>query len=118
MLATYPHVKGGKLRILAVSSAARLPSIPDVPTVAESGFPGFETGSWQGILAPPGTPREIVARLGSEVQKVLATSEVKERLAGQGAEVRVTTPAELGAFIAREKDRWGTVVKEAGIKAE
>jgi tripartite-type tricarboxylate transporter receptor subunit TctC len=118
MLATYPNVKGGKLRILAVSSANRLASIPDVPTVAESGFPGFETGSWQGILAPPGTPPEIVAKLGGEVQKILATPEMKEKLAAQGADVRVTTGAELGAFIAKERDRWAKVVKEAGIKAE
>ncbi len=118
MLATYPHVKGGKLRILAVSSANRLASIPDVPTVAESGFPGFETGSWQGILAPPGTPSEIVAKLGSEVQKILATPEMKEKLAAQGADVRVTTGAELSGFISKERDRWAKVVKEAGIKAE
>ena len=118
MLATYPQVKAGKLRILAVSSATRLASIPDVPTVAESGYPGFETGSWQGILAPPGTPRDIVAKLGSEVDKILATPEMKEKLAAQGAEVRVMTPAEFGAFIARERDRWAKVVKAAGIKAE
>jgi len=118
MLATYPNVKGGKLRILAVSSANRLASIPDVPTVAESGFPGFETGSWQGILAPPGTPSEIVAKLGSEVQKILATPEMKEKLAAQGADVRVTTGAELSGFISKERDRWAKVVKEAGIKAE
>jgi len=118
MLATYPHVKGGKLRILAVSSANRLPSIPDVPTVAESGYPGFETGSWQGILAPPGTPPEIVAKMNAEVGKILATPEMKEKLASQGAEVRVTTPGELGSFIARERDRWAKVVKQAGIKAE
>jgi len=118
MLATYPHVKSGKLRILAVSSAKRMASIPDVPTVAESGYPGFETGSWQGILAPPGTPREIVAKLGAEVDKILATPEMKEKLAAQGAEVRAMTPAEFGAFIAREKERWAKVVKAAGIKAE
>jgi tripartite-type tricarboxylate transporter receptor subunit TctC len=118
MLATYPNVKGGKLRILAVSSANRLASIPDVPTVAESGYPGFETGSWQGILAPPGTPPEIVARLGGEVQKILATPEMKEKLAAQGADVRVTTGPELAGFITRERDRWAKVVKEAGIKAE
>jgi tripartite-type tricarboxylate transporter receptor subunit TctC len=118
MLATYPNVKGGKLRILAVSSANRLASIPDVPTVAESGYPGFETGSWQGILAPPGTPPEIVARLGGEVQKILASPEVKEKLAAQGADVRVTTGPELAGFITRERDRWAKVVKEAGIKAE
>jgi tripartite-type tricarboxylate transporter receptor subunit TctC len=118
MLATYPHVKGGKLRILAVSSANRLASIPDVPTVAESGYPGFETGSWQGILAPPGTPPEIVRKLGGEVQKILATPEMKEKLAAQGADVRVTTGPELASFIGKERDRWAKVVKEAGIKAE
>ncbi len=118
MLATYPQVKGGKLRILAVSSANRLSSIPDVPTVAESGYPGFETGSWQGILAPPGTPPQIVGRLAAEVQKILATPEVKEKLAAQGADVRVTTGSELTNFIAKERDRWAKVVKEAGIKAE
>jgi tripartite-type tricarboxylate transporter receptor subunit TctC len=117
MLATYPHVKSGKLRILAVSSANRLPSIPDVPTVAESGYPGFETGSWQGILAPPGTPRDIVAKMNAEVGKILATPEMTEKLAAQGAEVRTTTPAQLGEFIVKEKDRWAKVVKEAGIKA-
>jgi tripartite-type tricarboxylate transporter receptor subunit TctC len=118
MLATYPHVKSGKLRILAVSSANRLPSIPDVPTVAESGYPGFETGSWQGILAPPGTPPAIVSKLAGEVQKILATPEVKEKLAAQGADVRVTTGPELASFIVKERDRWAKVVKEAGIKAE
>ena len=82
MLATYPHVKSGKLRILAVSSANRLASIPEVPTVAESGYPGFETGSWQGILAPPGTPRDIVTKMGAEVDKVLASPDVKEKPRG------------------------------------
>jgi tripartite-type tricarboxylate transporter receptor subunit TctC len=101
-----------------VSSANRLSSIPDVPTVAESGYPGFETGSWQGILAPPGTPPQIVGKLASEVQKILATPEMKEKLAAQGADVRVTTGSELTNFIAKERDRWGKVVKEAGIKAE
>jgi tripartite-type tricarboxylate transporter receptor subunit TctC len=117
MLATYPHVKSGKLRILAVSSANRVSSIPDVPTVAESGLPGFETGSWQGILAPPGTPRDIVARLGGEVGKILQTPEMKEKLAAQGAEVRLMSPDDFAAFIRREKDRWAKVVKDAGIKA-
>jgi tripartite-type tricarboxylate transporter receptor subunit TctC len=117
MLATYPHVKSGKLRILAVSSANRVGSIPDVPTVAEQGLPGFETGSWQGILAPAGTPRDIVAKLGAEVGKILQTPDMKERLAAQGAEVRLMSPDEFGTFIRREKDRWAKVVKDAGIKA-
>jgi len=118
MLATYPHVKGGKLRILAVSSAKRVSSIPDVPTVAESGYPGFETGSWQGILAPPGTPRDIVAKMGTEVTKILQTPDMRERLGAQGAEVLVMPPDEFGAFIRKEKDRWAKVVKDANVKAE
>ena len=118
MLATYPHVKGGKLRIIAVSSAKRMGSIPDVPTVAESGYAGFETGSWQGILAPPGTPRDIVARMGGEVTKILQTTEMKERLGAQGAEVLVMSPDDFGAFIRREKDRWAKVVKDANVKAD
>ena len=118
MLATYPQVKNGKLRILAVSSANRVASIPEVPTVAESGYPGFETGSWQGILAPPGTPRDIVAKLGAEVGKILQTPDMKEKLAAQGAEVRLMSPEEFAGFIRREKDRWAKVVKDAGIKAD
>ncbi len=118
MLATYPQVKAGKLRILAISSAKRVAAIPDVPTVAESGFPGFETGSWQGILAPPGTSREVVARLGGEVTKILQSADMKERLAAQGAEVYVMPPDEFAAFIRREKDRWAKVVKDAGVKAD
>ena len=73
MLATYPLVKGGKLKLLAVSSPRRVPAIPDVPTIAESGLPGFETGSWQGVVAPPGTPGEIVSRLNAEIGRILAT---------------------------------------------
>ena len=88
-----------------------------MPTVAEAGFPGFETGSWQGILAPPGTPRDIVAKLGAEVGKILQTPDMKESLAAQGAEVRLMSPDEFAAFIRREKDRWAKVVKDAGIKA-
>ena len=118
MLATYPHVKSGNLKIIAVSGAARMSSIPDVPTVAESGVPGFETGSWQGVLAPLGTPPEIVMKLNSELARILSTAEMKEKLLLQGAEVRTNSPAAFGAFISKEKDRWAKVVKGAGIKIE
>src|SRR5215204_4592594 len=88
MLATYPHVKSGKLKILAVSSAKRMSAIRDVPTVAESaGLTGFQTGSWQGILAPLNTPKDVIARLSTEIAKILNTPEMTERLAVQGAEV-------------------------------
>jgi tripartite-type tricarboxylate transporter receptor subunit TctC len=118
MLATYPSVKGGRLKGLAVSSAQRVPSAPELPTVAESGLPGFVTGSYQGLLAAAGTPRDIVAKLNAEFTRILNTAEMKEMLAKQGTEVRAGTPEALGTFIAEEKARWAKVVREAGIKAE
>lgn len=119
MLATYPHVKSGKLKILAVSSSKRMSAIPDVPTVAEAaGLDGFQTGSWQGVLAPPNTPKEIVARLSTEIIKILNTPEMTERLAVQGAEVSTNTPEQFSKFIRDEKSRWAQVVKTANLKLE
>ena len=117
MLATYPSVKSGRLRGLAVSSAKRVPTAPELPTIAET-LPGFETGSWQGLLAASGTAREIVAKLNTELVRVLNTSEMKEFLAKQGTEVRTGPPEALGRFIASEKARWAKVVKDNGIKAD
>jgi len=116
MLATYPAVKEGKLKAIAVSSAKRFSAAPDIPTVAEGGVPGFETGSWQGIVAPAGTPPEVVNKLHATVTKILATPEMKDRLDKAGAEVRPQTPAQFGAFIAAEKARWAKVVKDSGEK--
>jgi tripartite-type tricarboxylate transporter receptor subunit TctC len=118
MLATYPHVKSGKLKILAVSSAKRVSSIPDVPTVAESAVKGFETGSWQGVVAPAGTPKEIVARLNAEITKAFSTTDMKENLARQGAEVYPMTPDQLGSWLRSEIAKWGKVVKAANLKLE
>jgi len=117
MLATYPSVKAGRLKGLAVSSAQRVASAPELPTVAET-LPGFETGSYQGVLAAAGTPREIVAKLNSELVRILNTNEMKEFLAKQGTEVRAGPPEALGSFIVSEKARWAKVVKENGIKAD
>jgi len=117
MLATYPSVKAGRLKGLAVSGAQRVPSAPELPTIAET-LPGFVTGSYQGLLAAAGTPREIVAQLNAELTRILNTEDMKAFLAKQGTEVRTGTPEALGAFIASEKTRWATVVKEAGIKAD
>ena len=117
MLATYPSVKGGRLRGLAISGAKRVPSAPELPTVAET-LPGFETGSYQGLLAAAGTPRDIVARLNAEFTRILNTPEMTEMLARQGTEVRAGSPEALGTFIVNEKARWAKVVKEAGIKAD
>jgi len=118
MLATYPHVKSGKLRLLAVSSAKRVAAIPDVPTVAEAGLPGFETGSWQGMVAAAGTPKEIVGRLNSEIVRIFNTQEMKESLAKQGAEVYTMAPEQLGNWLQAEIAKWAKVVKAANLKLE
>jgi tripartite-type tricarboxylate transporter receptor subunit TctC len=117
MLATYPSVKGGRLKGLAVSGTARVPSAPELPTISET-LPGFVTGSYQGLLAAAGTPRDIVMKLNGELTRILNTADMKEFLAKQGTEVRTGPPEALGSFIANEKARWAKVVKEAGIKAE
>ncbi|MEO5677059.1 MAG: tripartite tricarboxylate transporter substrate binding protein [Usitatibacter sp.] len=116
MLATYPFVKDGKLKAVAISSAQRFASAPDIPTVAEMGFPGFETGSFQGIVAPAGTPPEVVNKLHATITAILATPEMRDRLDKAGAEVRPQSPAQFGTFIRSEKDRWAKVVKESGAK--
>ena len=116
MLATYPFVKDGKLKALAISSAKRFAAAPDVPTVAESGLAGFETGSWQGIVAPAGTPPEVVRKLHAATMAILSTPEMKERLDKAGAEVRAMSPEQFGDFIRGERDRWAKVVKESGAR--
>ncbi len=118
MLATYPSVKDGKLRGIAISSERRFASAPELPTVAESGFPGFETGSFQGIVAPAGTPKEVVAKLHGDVAKILATPEMADRLSKAGAEIRPQSSEQFGQFIASEKARWAKVVKDSGEKFE
>jgi len=117
MVATLPLVQGGKLKALAISSAKRFAAAPDVPTVAEAaGLPGFETGSYQGIAAPAGTPPAVVATLHATVSKILATPDVQARLTKMGAEVRPGSSAQFGTFIRNEKERWARVVKESGAK--
>ena len=118
MLATWGTVQGGRLRALAISSAQRVPTAPDTPTVAEQGMPGFETGSFQGVVGPAGIPREIVSRLNSELIKTLNSDEMKERFAKQGTEVRTDTPESLGQWLRTEQARWAKVVRESGEKFE
>jgi tripartite-type tricarboxylate transporter receptor subunit TctC len=117
MLPTYPFVTGGKLRALAVSSTQRVAAAPNLPTVAET-VPGFETGSWQGVLAPAGTSREVVGKLNAELRRILALPDVKERLAAQGTETRAGTPESLAAFMRAEIARWARVIKQVGLKIE
>jgi tripartite-type tricarboxylate transporter receptor subunit TctC len=116
--AAAPHVKAGKLRALAVIAPQRLPALPDVPTVAEAGLPGFEVTTWYGILAPAGTPRPIVARLNAELVKVMQSPEMKQRLSGLGTDAVTSTPEEFAAYIQAEIAKWGDVIRKAGLKAD
>lgn len=112
---TLPHVRAGRLKGLAVGSLKRTRAIPELTTVAELGYPGYEAGSWFGMLAPAGTPKPIVARLSSEVNKALSAPELNERLSAEGAEPAGNTPEEFAAFIKTEIVKWGKVTRAAGI---
>jgi len=118
MLQSIPHVRAGRLRALGVTSAIRSASAPDIPTVAEGGLPGYEAVQWYGLLAPAGTPREIVAKLHAETVAILRAPESAKRLAGDGAEVIASTPEEFAVFIKAETIKWAKVVKAAGIQPE
>jgi tripartite-type tricarboxylate transporter receptor subunit TctC len=118
MLATWPSVQGGRLKAIAISSAKRMPSAPDTPTVAEQGLPGFETGSFQGVVGPRGMPRETLTKLNGELVKVLNTQDMKERFAKQGTEVRAGTAESLGQWLSSEQAKWARVVKDSGAKFE
>jgi tripartite-type tricarboxylate transporter receptor subunit TctC len=118
MLATLPFVQSGKLKILGVSKGSRMPLIGDVPTLAEQGLSGFESGTWQGMLVANGTPAAIVNRLNAELIKVIRHPDIRAKLAGQGAEVVTMAPTQQDAFFVREKARWAKVVAEAGIKLD
>ncbi len=109
-------VRSGKLRLLAVTTRTRLPQFPDVPTVSESGLPGFEFNSWFALMAPARTPKPIIARLNEEVQKALADPEVRERLNGQGLTVRGSSPEELGTAMRAQLAKYARVMKEANIR--
>jgi tripartite-type tricarboxylate transporter receptor subunit TctC len=113
-----PHIQAGKLRGLAVTSAKRNPALPEVPTVAESGFKDFDANGWLGILVPNGTPPAVVARLNTEISKVMQNPEVRKTLIAQGVEARTSTPEEFGAMLKSEQAKWHKIVESAGIKPE
>ena len=115
VVAILPHVKAGKLRALAVSSRQRMALLPDLPTIAESGAPGYQSSSWYGILAPAGTPPDVVARLNAALVKIVAQPDVKQALAQEGAEPVGDSPQAFGAFIQAEKQRLGDVIRTAKI---
>jgi tripartite-type tricarboxylate transporter receptor subunit TctC len=112
------HIRAGKLRALAVTGAKRAPQLPDVPTLQEAGVKGYEAYVWMGLLAPKGTPSRIVDRLYREVGEVLASEDVKKFMANAGIEVVGSTPAQFGVFFRAERDLWGRVVRETGVKID
>lgn len=113
-----PQVKGGKVKVLAVSSKQRVAQIPDVPTVDEAGLKGFETSAWSGVYAPAGTPREIIARLNTEINKILKMPSVRDQLAAQGADPEGGSPEEFRRFTSDEIVKWAKVIKTSGAKIE
>ncbi len=118
MLSVVPLVKNGKLRALAVTSLERSPAAPQVPTVAESGYPGFEAGTWFGLLVPTGTAKEIVARLHADMLKALKQSDVRQRLAEQGGVAIGNTPEEFARYIRSETEKWRRVLPTSGVRSE
>jgi len=118
MPSAWPHVQAGKLRALAVTTSERSKSAPDLPTMAESGFKDFDVSSWFGLIAPAGTPADVVDKLNAAVQKALDKPEVQKRFTDLGAVWQHTTPAEFGAFIKSEVDQWRTVVQASGAKVD
>jgi tripartite-type tricarboxylate transporter receptor subunit TctC len=118
MLATLPQVQSGKLKILGVSKATRMPLIGDVPTIAEQGVPGYESGTWQGVLVSRGTPDAIVQRLNKELVSIIRSADIRSRLAGQGAEVVTMTSVDQDKFFNKERSRWAKVVTDANIKID
>jgi tripartite-type tricarboxylate transporter receptor subunit TctC len=118
MLATLPQVQAGKLKVLGVSKATRVPLRANVPTIAEQGVKGFESGTWQGVLMPASTPPAVVAKVAAELSRIIRSPEVRERLVSQGAEVYTMTPAEFATFFERERKNWAGVVAQGGVKIE
>jgi len=118
LITALPQVRAGRLRALAVTSAQRVPELPNVPTIAESGYPGFEVTVWVGLLAPAKTPPAVVSKLHTDIASVLAMPQVKQRIADMGGATIPMSPEQFGAFIRSETDKWGAVVRQAGIKAE
>ncbi len=116
--AALPHIKAGKLTALGISAPQRSAVAPEVPTIAESALAGYELENWYGVLAPAGTPRQIVNKLNGEIVKILQTQEVKERLNSQGFEIRTSTPEQFAAYIKSEIVKWAKIVKDSGAKVD
>jgi tripartite-type tricarboxylate transporter receptor subunit TctC len=112
------QLKGGRIRAIAVTSLKRSPTMPEVPTVAESGLPGFDASSWYGVLVPAGTPRDIIARLHAESVRAMQSPDLRERMTAEGGEPIGSTPAEFAAFIRSETVKWANAIRESGAKVD
>jgi tripartite-type tricarboxylate transporter receptor subunit TctC len=113
-----PQIQAGKLRALAVTSAGVTPSLPDVAPLSKAGVPGYEFNTWHGMFAPAATPKPLIARLNTELRRILATDDIKRKYAAQGLEPVSDTPEEFGAFVKREIEKWGSVVRAANVRVE
>jgi tripartite-type tricarboxylate transporter receptor subunit TctC len=118
VIAATPHVQSGRLKALAVTTTKRLASAPSLPTIAESGMPGFEAVSWGGVMAPAGTPRAVVDKLHAEITAILKQSDVKERFAAVGAEIVSSTPEEFQRYISAETSKWARIAQTAGVRMD
>jgi tripartite-type tricarboxylate transporter receptor subunit TctC len=118
LVQSLPHVRSGKLKALATSGIKRSPILPEVPTAAEAGLPGYEASNWWGLLAPAGTPPAIIARINHELTAIQALPETQKRFLGEGTEVVTMTPAQFAALIEADTAKWARVVKATNIKAE
>ncbi len=118
VVALMPHVKAGKLRGLAVTSAKRVAALPDLPTVAESGVPKFNVSSWFGVFLPAGTPKPIIAKMNGEIRKIVEVPDVRQKLIDQGADPVTNTPEEFAAYVKSEMARWGKVVRDTGARID
>jgi tripartite-type tricarboxylate transporter receptor subunit TctC len=113
---TLPQVRGGKVRPLAITADKRISVLPDVPTMSEAGLPGVQGGVWFTLFAPAGTPRAVVTYLNTQAREIFSQPDVRERFESQGLVLPLGTPEELGAFVAAERERWGEVIRRAGIQ--
>jgi tripartite-type tricarboxylate transporter receptor subunit TctC len=118
LVQTTPFIKSGQLRALGTGGAKRNPVLPDVPTIAEAGVPGYEAVNWWGVVAPAGTPAPVVARLHAAIGEVQASADVQKQFSSEGAEIVQMSSAEFAAFIEKEMKKWERVVKQGGIKAQ
>ncbi len=118
IVSAIPLVKAGRLRPLGVTSATRSPSMPDVPSIAEAGLPGYESTIWYGVVLPAGAPAPVVARLSTEIEKLLSTQDVKERFHTLGADIQFMTPGRFAQYVRAEIKKWSVVVRETGMRAD